>query len=145
MNVDLDVSKAIKGLNILEIDLGKAVEFATKRVGMIAVAEMKKQIIGGHKPGTPRSTGRGIVPNRPSNVTGNLRRSIASTVTKGFGGRYTATVGPGAAYSYYLEVTGVGKSHRKYPFVEPTGKILESDFGRLKAVYDDALTRAIRK
>ena len=142
------------------VEIEKAVELATRRVSMLAVYEMKKQIKGvtpREKRTRTRDTRRGSKGttywhyftrtdpgNPPHNRTGNLRRSIHATYKKGFAGSYSATVGPGAVYARALEVTGVGAAHKKYPFVEPTAKIMSTN-GRAKAVYVEALTNALKK
>lgn len=144
MEITTNISEVIESFAKKNEEIDKAIELATSRVAMLAVREMKNQIVGGHAPGTPRSEGKNIVAGRPSNVTGNLRRSIYSTTRRGFGGSYTAIVGPGAGYAYALEVTGVGKAQTRYPFVGPTATIM-SESGRASSIYEDAMRRVFGK
>ena len=140
MNVNVNVSDAIKGLDIKNANFLTAVEFATTQVGLEAVSVMKSQIKGAHKRGTPTPSR----PNTPpTNITGNLRRSISSSTKRGFGLSYIATVGPGMIYSRALEL-GMGKNNVKYPFVLPTAKIMITG-GRARAIYVNALRYAVSK
>jgi hypothetical protein len=138
MNVKVNVSDALKGLDAKNADFLRAINFATTQVGYEAVAVMKNQIQGAHKSGTPTPS----APNTPpTNITGNLRRSITSTSRRGFGLTYIATVGPGMVYSRALEL-GMGKNNVKYPFVLPTAKIMINT-GRARATYVSALRYAL--
>ena len=144
MEIKANIDDVISSLGEQNKDFDKAVQLATNRVAMLAVRTMKEQVIGAHKLGTPRSEGKNIVAGHPSNVTGNLRRSVTSTMTKGFFGQYIATVGPTAAYAYDLEVVGVGKNKTQYKIVEPTGNIMSSN-NRAINIYKDAMRRALGK
>lgn len=140
MEVKVNVRDALKGLDVKNVNALAAIEFATTQVGFEAVAVMKNQIQGAHKRGTPTPS----KPNTPpTNVTGNLRRSISSNVKRGFGLSYTATVGPTMIYSRALEM-GMGKSGVKYPFVLPTARIMLTT-GRARATYVSALRYALSK
>jgi hypothetical protein len=143
MAIDVDVTKTVKALEEMAAKTDKAVLTATRKVGNEATRTMKKQIVGGHKLGTPRSEGRNVVAGKPSNVTGNLRRSIRST-TKGFNGRYTMVVGAYMVYARALEFGNPRwKSGVKYPFVAPTAKILSTN-NYAREIYIVELERALK-
>lgn len=140
MNVKINVTDAIKGLEVKNLNINTAAEFATTQVGLDAVTVMKSLIVGSHKRGTPTPSR----PNSPpTNITGNLRRSISSSTKQGFGASYIATVGPTMIYSRALEL-GMGKNNVKYPFVLPTAKIMLTT-GRARATYVNALRYALSK
>jgi len=139
-----DISKALKGLLLVETKVDKAVKTATQKVGADASRLMKKQIVGGHSYGTTRAEGEGIEPGKPSNVTGDLRRSIRSTI-KGFANQYVATVGPYMIYSRALEFGNPRwRSGVKYPFVAPTATLM-SENNRARGIYQKALHEALSK
>jgi hypothetical protein len=140
MDVKVNVKDALKGLDVKNLNVLTAVEFATQQTGLDAVTVMKSLITGGHKMGTPTPS----KPNSPpTNVTGNLRRSISSSTKRGFGLSYIATVGPAMIYSRALEL-GMGNNNTKYPFVLPTAKIMLTT-GRARATYVNALRYALSK
>jgi hypothetical protein len=140
MEVNIQLDNALKGLEVKNTEFLAAVEFATTQTGLDAVTVMKNQIKGAHKRGTPTPS----KPNSPpTNITGNLRRSISSNVKRGFGLSYTATVGPTMIYSRALEL-GMGKNNVKYPFVLPTATIMLTT-GRARATYVSALRYALSK
>ena len=140
MDVVVKVSDTIKGLDVVDANALKAIEFATTQVGEVARDSMKNLIKGGHKMGTPTPSR----PNTPpTNVTGKLRGSISTSVKRGFGNSYIATVGPGVHYARNLEL-GMGRYNTKYPFVAPTAKIMLSN-GRARSVYVNALRYALSK
>jgi hypothetical protein len=56
-------------------------------------------------------------PDYPNVRTGNLRRSIHTTLRPGFGS-YTATVSPSMIYSRAVEL-GNGRGGAGYPYMEP--------------------------
>lgn len=140
VDVSIDVSQTLKGLDFTWKKLDNSVEFATEQVGMAAVAVMKSLIQGRHKAGTPTPSAQG---SPPTNITGNLRRSISSNVKRGFGLSYTATVGPTMIYSRALEL-GMGKNNVKYPFVLPAARIMLLT-GRARVTYVNALRFALSK
>jgi hypothetical protein len=106
---------------------------------------MKEQIVGGHPVGTGRNAGSGIVAGKPSNMSGNLRRSIRSKTKQESFGNYTVVTGAYMVYARALEfghpkwADGV-----RYPFVEPTAKILEEN-NRARDLYVKAMRRALTK
>jgi len=141
-DVTVGVENTIHALSDIARKADKAVQSATRKVGQEATRTMKKQIVGGHKLGTPRSEGNNIVPGKPSNVTGNLRRSIRST-TKGFNGRYTMVVGGYMVYARALEFGNPRwKSGVRYPFVAPTAKILFEN-NKARNIYTNELRRML--
>lgn len=129
-------------LKATENKIDKAVKYATQQVGMEANRQMKKQIKGGHKRGTPTPS---APDNPPTNITGYLRRSIRASRVTGFEGRYQVTVGPYANYARSLEYGNPRwRSGVKYPFVEPTAKLLsENNYAR--NIYFRAISSALRK
>jgi hypothetical protein len=142
MDIKAHTEKTQKGILALNKQIEAAVFAASREVGMVATAEMKKQITGGHKMGTPTPS----APNTPpTNVTGNLRQSIRSNVKKGFTNQYTVTVG---AYMIYARALEHGhpdwESGLKYPFVEPTGRIMATN-NRARNIYINALRHVLDK
>ena len=101
----------------------KAGVYALAQVALKVESEAKKNFQGKH-----RQVGRGwdprehIVgsPDYPNVRTGNLRRSIRTTVTKGMPG-YTATVEPGMIYARNVEVK-LG-----YEFMRPAAKKVSAE------------------
>lgn len=143
MGIEVNSKKTIEALFAMAQKTDKAVKTATQKVGSEASRTMKKQIVGGHKLGTPRSAGKGIVANKPSNVTGNLRRSIRSTTT-GFDGKYTMVTGAYMVYARSLEFGNPrSRSGSRYPFVEPTAKIL-SENNKARDIYIKELHRVLK-
>jgi len=140
MEVKINIQDSLKGLDIKNAQFLDAIEFATAQTGLDAVTVMKSLITGRHKMGTPTPSKPG---QPPTNVTGNLRRSITSSVRRGFGASYIATVGPTMIYSRALEL-GMGKNNIKYPFVLPTGRLMLTT-GRARATYVNALRYALSK
>jgi hypothetical protein len=135
--------KALKALQDIAIKADKAMLKASKKVGMDATRVMKKQIQGRHKLNTKRPNP--APPDKsPMNVTGDLRRSIRSDVKKGFIG-YTVIVGAYQVYARQLEYGGKNwKSGAKYPFVEPTAKIMLTN-NRAQNIYKNAMRDALSK
>lgn len=139
MDMEINADKAIKGLGVLSDRLDAALFAATTQVGLAATAAMKRQITGGHKAGTPTPS----APNTPpTNITGNLRRAIRPETRKGFMG-YTVIVGSYANYARQLELGGGRwKSGVKYPFVEPTARIMMQN-GKAQSIYTNAVRKAL--
>lgn len=139
MDIEVDADKTIRAFNAMPDAVQVAMRAATTKVGMVATAEMKRQIRGGHKAGTPTPS----LPNTPpTNVTGNLRRQIRPIVRKGFSG-YSVMVGSFAVYARQLELGGGRwKPGIKYPFVEPTARIMLQG-NRAGNIYANALRKAL--
>ena len=142
MDIRANTTNTQKGLLAFNERVQDAIYSATREVAMVATAEMKKQITGGHKRGTPTPS----APNTPpTNITGNLRQSIRPVVKKGFNSQYTATVG---AYMIYARALELGHpswaSGLKYPFVEPTGRIMAEN-NRARNIYTNALRHVLGK
>ena len=143
MGIEATTNKTIEALKEMAKKADTAVKTATRKVGSEATRTMKKQIVGGHSLGTPRSAGKGIVANKPSNVTGNLRRSIRSTTT-GFDGKYTMVTGAYMVYARSLEFGNPRwRSGSRYPFVEPTAKILSKN-NKARDIYIRELHRVLK-
>jgi hypothetical protein len=142
MEIDVNADKTIAAFAAMPADIDAALRAASTQVGIVATSEMKRQIRGGHKLGTPRPF-RSPPPTPPMNVTGNLRRAIRPEVRKGFTG-YSVIVGSFAVYARRLELGGGNwLSGTKYPFVEPTARImLQGD--RAQNIYTRALRKALK-
>jgi hypothetical protein len=140
MEVNIELGNTLKDLDVKNLNILTAIEFATTQTGLDAVTVMKSLITGAHKKGTPTPSSPG---QPPTNITGNLRRSISSSVKRGFGLSYIATVGPTMIYSRALEL-GMGDDNVKYPFVLPTATIMLTT-GRARTTYVSALRYALSK
>lgn len=145
MNVETHINLTVRALLFKHNQIDEAVKMASRSVGSLATRTMKQQIVGGHSVGTPRSAGSGIEDGKPSNMSGNLRRSIRSKTTKESFGQYTVVTG---AYQIYARALEFGhpkwQSGVKYPFVEPTAKILLEN-NKARNLYVKALSRALSK
>lgn len=143
MDIEANVDKTVKAFADMPAQIDAAVLFATNQVGMAASSEMKKQIQGGHRLGTPRPY-KAPPPTPPMNVTGNLRRSIRPVVRRGFTG-YSVVVGSFATYARQLELGGGRwRSGAKYPFVEPTARIMMQT-GKAERIYANAIRKALKQ
>lgn len=123
-NLD-DVLKAIDGV-ATKIEQGA--QIGIMRAGLEIERRAKKNFVGARKYkimtskkgnvylkiDPPRHTG-GQFPNV---VTGNLRRSIHTTFTRGMG-KYTATVGSSMIYARSVEKGNKQNPALKYPYLEP--------------------------
>jgi hypothetical protein len=142
MEIDVNAEKTIAAFAAMPADIDAALRAATTQVGLVATREMKKQIQGGHPLGTPRPF-KAPPPTPPMNVTGNLRRAIRSDVRKGLAG-YSVVVGSFAVYARRLELGGGNwLSGTKYPFVEPTARIMMQG-DRAQNIYTRALRKALK-
>jgi hypothetical protein len=123
-NLD-DVLKAIDGA-ATKIEQGA--QIGIMRAGLEIERRAKKNFVGARKYkimtskkgnvylkiDPPRHTG-GQYPNV---VTGNLRRSITTSFTRGMG-KYTATVGSSMIYARSVEKGNKQNPALKYPYLEP--------------------------
>lgn len=123
-NLD-DVLKAIDGA-ATKIEQGA--QIGIMRAGLEIERRAKKNFVGARKYkimtskkgnvylkiDPPRHTG-GQFPNV---VTGNLRRSITTSFTRGMG-KYTATVGSSMIYARSVERGNKQNPAIKYPYLEP--------------------------
>ena len=145
MDVSASIKKTLESLWKKPDLIDDAIKSASRSVGSLATRTMKEQIVGAHPVGTSRDAGSGIEADKPSNMSGNLRRSIKSKTTKTGLGEYTVVTG---AYQIYARALEFGhpnwKSGVRYPFVEPTAKILEEN-NRARDLYVKALRRAMKK
>jgi hypothetical protein len=145
MDVEAHISATISALKQTNVAVDEAVRDASRAVGSLATRTMKKQIVGAHPVGKPRSAGSGIEDGKPSNMSGNLRRSIRSKTTKEGFGQYSVVTG---AYQIYARALEFGhpkwQSGVKYPFVAPTAKIL-LESNKARDLYVKALRRALSK
>jgi len=161
---ETNVHQVQKALDEIAKKTDKAVKTATQAVEAEAVLQMKRMIAGARKyttrtrvrDTTNLDTGTGgpvgstykvydkATPNKPpKSRTTNLKRSIRGN-TKGFEGRYTAIVGPYAEYGRSLELGSGRGSNVKFPFVEPTARML-SENGFARKIYIKALTSELNK
>ena len=139
-NLD-DVLKAINGA-ATKIEQGA--EIGVMRAGLEIERRAKKNFVGTRKYkimtskkgntylkiNPPRHTG-GKYPNV---VTGNLRRSIHTSYTRG-AGKYTAMVGSSMIYARSVELGNKKNPAIKYPYLEPAA---------LDAVRSGVLTRIFK-
>ena len=136
-NLD-DVLKALDGA-ATKIEQGA--QIGIMRAGLEVERRAKKNFVGTRKYkimtskkgnvylkiDPPRHTGGSF----PNVVTGNLRRSITTSFTKGMG-KYTATVGSSMIYARSVEKGNSKNPAIKYPYLEPAA---------LDAVRSGVLTR----
>ena len=142
MNPEIEVhaEATIKAFLAMPALVDAAIFNATTAVGMAATGVMKRQIKGGHKAGTKTPS---APDTPPTNITGNLRRAIRPEVRKGFAG-YTVVIGSYANYARQLELGGGRwKSGVKYPFVEPTARIMIQN-GKAQNIYIRYIRKAIK-
>jgi hypothetical protein len=144
MDVEAHINLTVSALLLKHKAIDAAVKSASQSVGSLATRTMKQQIVGGHPVGTGRDAGSNIEDGKPSNMSGNLRRSIRSKTVGGMG-QYTVTTG---AYQIYARALEYGhpkwRSGVKYPFVAPTAKILLEN-NKARDLYVKALSRALSK
>jgi hypothetical protein len=145
MDVDAHIDATVRALLHAQKEVDQAIKSASQAVGSLATRTMKQQIVGGHPVGKGRDSGSGIVAGKPSNMSGNLRRSIRSkTKQEGFG-TYTVVTG---AYQIYARALEFGHPRWangvRYPFVAPTAKILLEN-NRARDLYVKAMRRALGK
>ena len=134
------IARAKKGLGTFNERADKAILNATRLMALEAERVAKEQIKGSHARGTPTPSRIG---HPPTNIGGDLRRSIKSDVSrKGFA-EYVAQIGPTVVYGRAVELGHPRwKNGTKYPFMAPTGKILRNS-PRLRYIYTEALKRAL--
>jgi hypothetical protein len=93
----------------------------------------------GRNEGHIKGTGPG-----PNVVTGALRRSIKTSIVKGFGDKYVATVGPSVEYARAVELGSPRwKSGVKYPYLEPAALELIRN-GTIQRVFVGAIKARLR-
>jgi len=139
MKISVDALKTIEALRKIDKRIPDAMQFATQQVGMAATSEMKKQITGGHKAGTPTPS---VIGSPPTNITGNLRRAIRATYPIGFRG-YSVIVGSFAIYARQVEQGGGNwRNGARYPFVEPTARIMLQE-KKAQNIYSRAIRKAL--
>lgn len=120
-----NILEVLSGVRATDAQIDEAIGYAVGRAALAVEGRAKENASG--RPG-------------PNVRTGSLRRSIlASPVSKGFDGRYTATV---SAFMEYARAVEQGhpnwKPGVKYPYLRPAAEDLSSS-GRLNAIFTDAL------
>jgi hypothetical protein len=147
-NLD-DVLKAIDGA-ATKIEQGA--QIGIMRAGLEIERRAKKNFVGARKYkimtskkgnvylkiDPPRHTG-GQYPNV---VTGNLRRSITTSFTRGMG-KYTATVGSSMIYARSVEKGNKQNPALKYPYLEPAALDAVRS-GVLQRIFVYAITEKLR-
>jgi len=124
-------------------NLGSNVEQGAKigigRAGLAVERQAKLNAnTGTHKKGQPRSGGPG-----PNVVTGNLRRSINTSVRYGFG-TYIAIVGASMVYARAVEKgSPTWKSGVKYPYLEPAALSLIRS-GQIQRIFVGSIKEKMR-
>lgn len=118
----------------------RRIEQAGKLAGATAVREIKLQIRGSHKRGTKTPSKHG---EPPTNISGDLRRSIKyNSKRKGFAS-YEVIAGPTMIYGRAVELGqsrwGAGVN---YPYVKPAAKLLTEN-GKLLEIYERAVREGL--
>lgn len=133
------IDRVLSDLKALQVKTDAAVNVATRSVAAEATRVAKMEIKGHHDAGTKTPSAIGTP---PTNVSGNLRRSIKSdTVRVGFG-TYKAIVGPTAVYGRAVELGAPNwPSGVAYPYMKPAADKLLRE-GRVYAIYLAALRKA---
>jgi len=147
MGIETNIDVTKRALLFKRKQLDEAVQAASRSVGSLTTRTMKQQIVGAHLIGTSRRAGenRGIVAGKPSNVTGNLRRSIRSKTRQTGFGKYTVVTGAYMVYARSLEFGNpLWHTNARYPFVEPTAKLM-SENDKARNQYIKAMRRALTK
>jgi len=121
----------------IKVDL--AVRQAITAMATEATRAIKSEIKGHHPMGTPTPSSAG---SPPTNVTGNLRRSVRFEVKQMGFGDYYAVAGPTAIYGRALEMGRDDWGGVNYPFVAPAKQKLMSS-GKLKQIYTDSIRAAL--
>jgi len=133
----------LAGLNATE----KQMDFAAKYAISMAGYEVERQAkLNANGPTRKRIKGT-LEPRKPSvgpnTITGNLKRSIFSTVRIGFG-TYIAEVGASMEYSRQVELGGGNwPSGVKYPFITPAVEKLRNS-GKLSRTFTMAFASKLR-
>lgn len=159
-----NLSQVLAGFSAEEAKLERAVEQAITQAGMTVERQAKLNASNGTRQRV-RSGGRRrgeggrflaatyrIVPkyhvngggvNGPNVITGNLRRSITTTVRYGFG-TYIAEVSANMVYARAVEF-GLPRWRRGggYPYLAPAARQVKAT-GQIDRVFTSALRRALR-
>jgi hypothetical protein len=137
ITVTVSNSDLLAALNAQVNGLNDAVKFAVGQTALAVESQAKHNFQGAH---TRKGNGwspSGHIPGSPDfpNVrTGNLRRSITTTVREGLG-TYSAQVGPSMVYARAVEL-GNGRGGAGYPYMEPA-------YRQLKPQVNDIFRRAL--
>jgi len=134
-NLD-DVLRAIGNVGS---DVERGAKIGIGRAGLAVERQAKLNAnTGTHKKGQPRSGGPG-----PNVVTGNLRRSINTSVRYGFG-TYIAIVGASMEYARAVEKGSPRwKSGVKYPYLEPAALSLIRS-GQIQRIFVGSIKEKMR-
>lgn len=117
-----NVEKVIAALGKKATAIDRRVAVASRLVAAAAVREVKMQIQGSHKRGTPTPSQPG---HPPTNISGDLRRSIKSNVSRIGFATYKVEVGPTMIYGRAVELGNPNwGSGINYPYVAPAAKML---------------------
>lgn len=153
---DLQLSMAETNANqvgkiIHEVVLTKvqaAIKFATTEVAVRTTAEMKGLIDKKRpytKKGKKKIYAKGNPPEPPQIRTGYLKKNIKYTIKQNDENTYIATIAPYAIYARRLEFGGGKWKHgTRYPFVEPTAKIMRAN-NLAREIYAKALRTEMNK
>lgn len=134
-----DDSNLINALKAKSHNLEMAVSYAVSQTALAVEAQAKRNFQGAHSRRGNSWVPAGHIPGSPDfpNVrTGNLRRSITTTVREGLGS-YSAVVGPTMVYARAVEL-GNGRGGAGYPYMEPAYRMMKPQVNR---IFRDALLR----
>lgn len=115
-----NIGKTISALTAEKDAIEKAAAYAVAQVALSFEAQAKRNFQGVHSRVGNSWKPSGHIsgsPDYPNVRTGNLRRSITTTVRTGFGS-YSASVSPTMVYARAVEL-GNGRGGAGYPYMEP--------------------------
>lgn len=122
--------------------LESAVRYAVGQTALAIETQAKNNFQGAHSRVGNSWRPSGHIPGSPDypNVrTGNLRRSINTTVRDGLG-TYSAMVGPSMVYARAVEL-GNGRGGNGYPYMEPAYRQLKP---QVNQIFRNALVRRMK-
>lgn len=137
-----NLKEVLAAIDATEDKLERAAQQGIAQAGLAIQRQAQKNANTGTHPrnqGHLQGTGPG-----PNVVTGALRRSIRTSVIRGFGDLYVATVGPTVEYARAVELGHPRwKSGVKYPYLEPAALELIRN-GTVRRVFIGAVKAGLR-
>lgn len=135
------VSEVKAGLKKKQDAVDARMYAAAKLMGAEATRTIKLQIKGAHKRGTQTPSQIG---SPPTNISGNLRRSVTFNTTRVGYGSYKIVAEPTMIYARQVELGGGRWTNgANYPYVAPAAKLLQRN-GRLIAIYRRAIENGLK-
>ncbi len=137
-----NLKEVLAAIDATEEAIGRAAQIGIAQAGLAIQRKAQQNAnTGTHPRGQGHLSGTGPGPNV---VTGALRRSIKTTVLKGFGDKYVATVGPSVEYARAVELGSPRwKSGVKYPYLEPAALELIRN-GTVQRIFIGAVKARLR-